>query len=143
MFREDLYNVFLTVEGADGRIVKLQMDKFTGGAATSKSVRYRPSNGLENQLTLGGPKETEKATLTRLYESAIDSVVEWLLVQAGRANVTVTKQPIDEDGHNFGHALVYTGKLTEVKPPPTDSESDKAALCEFMVELEGHIGTLA
>src|SRR4029077_11781264 len=127
MFREDLYNVYLEVKGSDGQILKFQCDKFTGGGVKAKDTKYRPANGLENQISLGGPRAVDNVTLTRLYDETVDEHVLYLVSQSGRAQVVVTKQPIDENGHPFGNAIIYTGKLLDVTPPPTDSESEKAA----------------
>jgi hypothetical protein len=140
MRREDLYNVYLEIKGTDGKVVRFQCDKMTGAAAKGKDLKYRPANGLESQLSLGGPKSVDNTTITRLYDTTVDPWIHWLYSQCSRAAVAVTRQPLDENGHPFGQALNFTGKLMDVTPPPTDSESDKAALIEFACSLESNVG---
>jgi hypothetical protein len=140
MRREDLYNVYIEVKGTDGQTATFQCDKLTPIGTKAKSTQYRPANGLENELSLGGPRKTDPLTLTRLYDITVDSRAHWLLSQAGRAGAVVTKQPLDDNGHPFGSPQILNGKLDEFITPGTDSESDKAALCTFMVTPETNVG---
>lgn len=134
-FREDLYNVTLTVEAENKKVV-IPIDKMTGGAVQGKSTKHRPSNGLENEMGLGGPKSVSNATLTTLQSQEIEENLAFLLGFAGRANIILSKQPIDENGKAFGKVLTYEGKLLDVTPSPTDSESEKTANIEFTVSLK-------
>lgn len=131
MYRENLYDVTVTVTGTDGRSFSATFDKFDGGDVTAKETKYRPGNGTADQLSLGGAKEVSNITVTRLFDQTFTGWTHWLLAQAGRAKMVVSKQPIDDDGHPFGDALVYTGVLNAVKPPKTDSESDAASVIEL------------
>jgi hypothetical protein len=131
MFREDLYNVTVTVVGTDGRQFKARFDKMTGGGAKSKTTKYRPANGLEDEQTLGGAVELENIKVTKLSETLVNEWEHWLLQQTGRASMTVAKQPIDNNGAPFGQALVYGGLLEACTPPPTDSNSSNAAVIEL------------
>lgn len=131
MFREDLYDVTVTVTGTDGRAFSATFDKMDGGDVTAKETKYRAGNGTEDEQTLGGSKSVSNITVSRLYDDAFIGWTQWLLAQTGRAKMVVKKQPIDDDGHPYGDALVYTGKLNATKPPKTDSESDAAAVIEL------------
>jgi len=139
MFREDLYEVTLTITGVEGTKLVLICDKMSGGAAKAKDTKYRPANGLAAELSLGGPKSIDNITVSRLYDTTVDPSIEWLITQAGRAEAEVSKQPLDPNGKKKGHSIVYTGRLVDVTPPPTDSESDKAAVIEFMVSPKSEI----
>lgn len=131
MFREDLYNVTATVEGTDGKTWRATFDKFSGGAAKSKTEKYRPANGVTDQVDLGAPKELDNIKISRLANLTVNEVEHWLISQTGRAGVTVVKQPIDDNGAAWGSPLVYTGKLEAVTPTNTDSNSPKAAEIEL------------
>lgn len=139
MRREDLYNVYIEVQGTDGQVANIQCDKSTPIGLKAKSTQYRPANGLENELSLGGPRKSDSITLTRLYDITIDQKAHWLLSQTGRAIAVVTKQPLDDNGHPFGTAQIQRGKLDEFITSGTDSESDKPALCTFMVTTETNV----
>ncbi len=131
--RQDLYDVTATFVGTDGSKVSFVFDTFKGGAATAKETKYRPANGTEDEVTLGGSVSIGNITLGRLYQSDIDGWVHWLLNQCGKANVTVSKQPLDQNGKNFGTPLNYKGVLNAVTPPDTDSDKGDAA---SMIEVE-------
>jgi hypothetical protein len=140
MRREDLYNVWITVTGSDGTVVKFQCDKLSPIGMKAKPSTYRPANGLENEVSLGGPRKADNATLTRLYDLSVDERAHWLLSQCGRASVAISKQAIDENGHPFGSPLNLTGKLDDFTTAGTDSESEKPALCTFMCTVETNVG---
>jgi hypothetical protein len=140
MLIESLYNIFLKVEGSDGQVVTFQCDKSTPIGVKAKSATFRPANGLEAELNLGGPRKADPVTVTKLYDATVDAWAHWLLTQAGRAKVVFTKQPIDENGHAFGKAKVLTGKLEDFIEPPTDSESEKPSLCSFLCILDTNVG---
>lgn len=126
--REDLYNVTVIIVGADGKKVKFLFDKMDGGAVSAKETKYRPSNGTEDQLSLGGAQEVSNVTVTALMTFAMYQNLAWMLSQVGKGVVFVNKQPLDQNGAPFGKALAYHGSLQDVTPPKTDSESDAPGL---------------
>lgn len=131
MKRESLFDVTVTVVGTDGKRWTATFDKMDGGDVTAKETKYRPANGVTDQVSLGGAPEVTNIKVTRLHDETVDSVQHWLLHQVGKARMIVKKQPIDGNGAPFGKALVYGGKLNGCNPPKTDSESDAAALFEL------------
>lgn len=126
--REDLYNVHVIVVGSDGQKIGFTFDSLDGGSVTSKETKYRAANGTEDQQSLGGANEVANVTVKALMTFAMYQWVPWLLGQVGKADMWVNKQPLDTDGNPFGKALAYKGKLQEVMPPPTNSESDTASM---------------
>lgn len=147
MRRVDLFNTTLEVTGSDGTKQRYSIDKKSPTKIKAQDKKYRPSNGLENELSLGGPRSNENVTLTRLYDkeartgetTTIDESLHWLFAQAGRAHVSVIQQPIDENGHNFGQSIITNGKLIEVEGPESDSNADKEALVTFVCSLETNV----
>lgn len=135
MKREDTYRVTVNVEGRDLGI----WDKMEGGEVDSEETTYRPG-GLQEQVTLGGAKSVGNVTVSRLYDEAVHELIHWLYRRAGKANMTVTKQPLDAEGNDFGRPLVYTGKLKAVTAPNVDSESSDAALVELEMTCNGEVG---
>lgn len=138
--REDLYNVFITITGSDGKVVKIQCDKMGALGMKAKGSTYRPANGLANEVSLGGPRKADSTTLNKLWDNGIDANAHWFLEQCGRATVLVTKEAIDENGAPFGAAKRWPGKLDDFTEPAMDSESEKPALCMFAVTLETNVG---
>lgn len=131
--REDLYNVTVIVAGtkpgpSGGNKCKFTFDQFSGGSKTSKEVKYRPANGTNDQLSLGGANEVGNVTVKTLLTEAIYQWVPWLMDQVGKADMWVNKQPLDTDGAPYGKALAYVGKLQEVMAPESNSESDTPSL---------------
>mgnify|MGYP000981747695 CR=1 FL=1 len=131
MSREDQYNVTVRIEGLANPNLGT-FDTFSGGEVDSEETKYRPG-GMAAQVSLGGSKSVGNVTVSRLYDLSRDHpIVAALIALAGRANMTVTKQPLNVDGSASGAPLVYTGKLKAVTPPDHNSESSDAA----MIELE-------
>lgn len=137
-FREDLYDVTLTIEAANQTFV-IPIDKQSGLDVTAKSTKYRPVNGLEEELELGGTRSVSEATLTALWSTDVEEALNVLVNFPGRANVSIKKQALDENGFAFGKVRTYVGKLTGFTDPPTDSQSEKAAVAEFKCSVKSNI----
>jgi hypothetical protein len=122
MKRQDTYKVDVSVDGT-----KLgTFDKKTGGEVDSDETVFRPG-GLGEQITLGGPVSTSNVIVTRHYDSDVHGLYKWLVARVGRADATITQQPLDDDGRAWGEPIVYAGKLKRVASPPVDSEASGVA----------------
>lgn len=127
--REDQYVIHLSVNGRDCGT----WDRLSGGETDSDDTKYRPG-GTPDQLSLGGPKTVANITVMRLFQRGRDTaLLPYLLAQAGRGQCVVSKQPVDDDYNAFGPPLVYTGKLKQVSPPDSNSESNDAALISLEI----------
>lgn len=112
-------------------------DQQEGGDVDSEEFTYKPG-GMADPESLGGSKTVENVTLRRLYRLNRDHIIsDWLIRQAGRADVVITKQPLDTDGNAWGSPLVYRGTLKRVGFPDHDSGSSDAALVEIEVTTDG------
>jgi hypothetical protein len=129
--REDLYDVSVTLVGTDGQKVRFTFDKMSGGNVTATDKKYRPANGTEDELSLGGTTTVSNITVTRLYQADNDAWIHWILNQVGKATMYVAKQPLDINGAPFGTALNYRGTLIDCSPPPTDSTSENPSMFEL------------
>lgn len=131
--REDLYRVTVTLVGttngpSGSNKCKFVFDKMDGGDATAKETKYRPGNGTEDELALGGANSISNITVTALMTYALYQWAAWLIAQNGKATMYVNKQPLDINGSPFGPALRYKGVLQGVNLPKTDSASDQPGL---------------
>lgn len=111
-------------------------DKMSGGEVDSSNKKYRPG-GMKKIKNLGGRRLPSDCTVSRLCELEGDHQrLGWLMEIAGKADVVITKQPLDVNGNAFGDPLVYTGKLKKVSPPDADSESDDEQTLELEIGVE-------
>jgi len=133
--RQDLFNVHVTIIGADGNNkFSFMADKMSGGDVTAKDLKYRTANGTTDMQSLGGARDVNDITIDVLQSFEIYQQTPWLQAQTGKGTANVSKQPLDIDGNAFGKALHYTGRLTDVKPPDTDSTGNgTAATIQFMI----------
>lgn len=139
MSREDQYNVTVTIEGLTPNPNLGTFDKFAGGEVDSEESTY-PPGGMAQRIALGGRQTVGNVTVGRLYDLSRDhSIAKKLMSLCGKANMTVTKQPLTVDGVATGVPLVYTGKLKRCTPPDHDSESSSPAI----IELEMSSATVA
>jgi hypothetical protein len=134
--RKDQRRVTVSVAGFAAGV----FDTKTGGAIDSEELKHR-SGGMGPQKARGGPITVENVTLTREVDQA-----EWALMRehflrgVGKADVTVTDQPLDVDGNAFGQPLVYTGKLKRVMPPEHDANAADLAELEIEISTDGTVG---
>lgn len=137
--REDLFNITVTISGTDSTYspnnttkCKFTFDKMDGGAVTAKDTKFRPGNGTVDEVSLGGSRSVANITVTKVISEDEYAWIRWLIEQTGKADMFVNKQPIDHNGSPWGKPLAYKGKLLEVNPPKTDSESDAAAMLSLV-----------
>lgn len=131
------YDVFLSVPGVS---ITGKWDTMTGGEAMSEESKYLPGGG-EPERTYAGPQKTGNVVVSRWYDRTRDhQIVHALMGKVGRVICTVTKQPIDANRVPFGKALVYTGRLLRVTPPPVNSNETTVAMLEVEISTHGGVG---
>lgn len=125
---ESKFRITLTVDGHDWGL----WDKKTGGGFTTGASLYQAAGG---QVALSGLPATAALVLTRAYNLDRDHAHMPLLYSQAAKNkkATVKQLPLDADGNAFGSAIVWTGILTDVKEPDTDSTSVSAAQLEVTI----------
>ena len=114
-------------------------DKRGGGALDSEEMRYNPG-GMQPAVSLGGRKNVENVTVSRLYRIVRDhnDLLQRMYNGVGRARMVVSQQPLDISGDGAGiRPIVWRGTLKRVTPPEHDSESSDAALIELEMTVEG------
>jgi hypothetical protein len=133
--RADQFDVRVNVNGRDLGT----FDKLSGGEVDSEEVRYKPG-AMGKPVSLGGSVTVGNVTVSRLWDLQREqAIIHWLIGLAGKAKVTIKKQPLDVDGNAYGRPLVYTGKLKMITPPEHDSESVDAALLALEVTPSGTV----
>jgi hypothetical protein len=104
-------------------------DKVSGGGVTSSIRKYQPGGG-QKEIVLGGKRTREDLVVTRMCDIDRDwALIETLEQWAGIADAIITIQATRPDfsaGGIKGHPIV--GKLTGVKAPEPDSESDEPGM---------------
>jgi hypothetical protein len=135
MKREDTYSIRVSVAGRDLGT----WDRMSGGEVDSEETTYKPG-GLAAQITLGGSQSVGNVTVSKLYDEAVHGLFHWLASQAGKADMIVTKQPLNADGSaKLIRPIVYTGKLKAVTPPDVDSSSSDAAIASLEMTCNGGV----
>lgn len=134
--REDQYAVTVTVGG-----VSLgTFDMLSGGEIDSEETKFRPG-GMGSEVALGGPVTVSNVTVSRIYSLDADHSVNLSTLKAGvgKADVTISKQPLDVDGNAYGNPVVYRGKLKNVKLPDHDSQSNDPGMLELEVSTDATV----
>jgi len=99
-------------------------DQSSGGAGESAEKKYR-EGGAVDQSVLGGARMRANVTIERLYRAERDGPIFHAIDNARcRKKLVITKQPLDDDGNDFGKPLIYSGKVKTVTGPDTDSNDD-------------------
>lgn len=133
------FRVSLTIDGEDWGV----WDTKTGGKVGSNVLPYLPG-AMGPQIALPGATSTiDTVTLARLYDRVRDHPrVGTLLDRTGKGRCVVKQRPLDPDGIGSGRSIIWRGTLTSADPPPTDGNSDAAALITLEITPEGPV-TLA
>lgn len=131
--RQDTFVIRVTVDGVSFGI----WDKKTGGDMDSDTTTYYPG-AMRAQQDLGGRATASNITVQRLYDRFDDhDRINVLLNGAGKAKVTISQRPMDEDENEYGKSIIWNGRLKRVLVPDVDSESSSAALVEIEVAIKG------
>lgn len=136
--RQDTWHITVAIPGITfGPGLGETWDQQEGGDVDSDELTYKPG-GMADPVSLGGSRNVQNLTLRRIYLLGRDHRNSQKLIDAaGKALVTVTKQPLDHDGNVFGQPIVYRGKLKRVAFPTHDSRGNDAALLEIEVTVDG------
>lgn len=135
MSRQDQHLTTVVVDGEKLGV----FDKVTGPEVDSSETKYKPG-GMADEIVLGGSRTVGNVVVTRLYVLDRDhELARRLVPKAGRAPMSVSRQPLDPDGLPFGTPVVTSGKLKRVKFPDLDSEAQGAALLELEMSTSGTV----
>lgn len=108
-------------------------DTRTGGETSAEVSKYRPG-GMAKQKTRGGLPDQGDVTVTREWENERDNEVERILRnRAGRAPMSVSDQPLDDNGIPFGKPKVWIGRLQSVNGGDSDSNSNDGKMLELVM----------
>lgn len=136
--RVDNWSITVSVDGFG--VLPGVFDKQTGGEVDSEETKYKPG-GMGPSIALGGSVTVGNVVVSRFYDYQRDNALcKHLMGVAGKAQMSVTKSPMDPDGNVYsdpGSALVYTGILKRVTPPEPDSEGTGAAMLELEMSSAG------
>lgn len=98
---------------------------FSGGAFDMGERKSRNGAG-QAAIARKGLRTTENVTISREDDGALidgQPQIEWAKAQRGKT-MTVTRQPLDDDGNPRGKPTVYTGVLKRVGPGEGDVSDD-------------------
>lgn len=133
--RQDQWSNTVTIDGNPLGV----WDTLSGGDVEAEETKYRPG-GMQPQVSLGGTTSVNNVTLSRLLDKEDWPFMHNLMAsRVGKANVTVSRQPLDINGNPMGRPLVYRGTLQNVNPGDTDSNSSDAQTWTIVVSTEGNI----
>lgn len=106
-------------------------DKKTGGDTQAPTAKHRPG-GMGPEKAYRTLPTYSDITVSRVLERDRDwELVRTLKGKAGNAMMTITEQPLDDDGNAWGSPQTYQGRLTNVKPGQVDSTSQNVRMFEI------------
>ncbi|BBH17502.1 hypothetical protein Back2_17890 [Nocardioides baekrokdamisoli] len=104
-------NQFRTTVVVDGKSIGAFNDR-TGGDTDSDLNKRITVDGVR---IYNGRPTVNDVTVTRDYDRERDvELLRTLEQRAGKAPMSVTEQPLDDDGNPWGKPKVWTGKLKSV-----------------------------
>lgn len=130
--RQDLYDVYVTVDGIDcGRF-----DAWTGGDGDSEETTYNEGGG--NRVALGGQQTRDNVVCGRLFKYDRDLALYRLLdPRRGKARMTATKFVLDDDRNPISPPVaIRYGKLKRVSNPEANSNESGESMWEVEMTPE-------
>lgn len=111
-----------------------EFDTRSGGDTDSDIATRKTGQGVK--LYHGRPNHSD-LTVSRDYDRERDhELLRRLTRRAGRAEMVVIEQPLDEDGNRWGWPRMWTGKLKSVNPGEYDSDSDDPRMLELVMVVK-------
>lgn len=111
-------------------------DTRSGGESSAEGTKHRPG-GMGSEKTYPAPRTTGDVTVSRVYERERDiDRVRQARARAGRARMSITEQPLDDDGVPWGTPTVWTGRLMTVTTGDVDSTSGEPRMFELTCQSE-------
>lgn len=108
-------------------------DSRSGGEVDSE-VSKRYVGGQRVQQIYKGLRATGDVTITRGYERERDHELARTLEQrAGLAPMSVSEQPLDDEGNPWGKPKTWTGKLKSVNTGDYDAQSGEPRIIELVM----------
>lgn len=130
MARKDLIQTTVTIDPIGP--LPGEFRTFTGGEATSPSIKSSPGAG-KGEIERGGRQQVSNVTVAREDDGTVD--LARLIGLRGKAKMVVHRTPLDDDGNQvLSRQRVYSGKLLEVHLGEGDTMSD-TDLDEFELEM--------
>lgn len=119
MSTQSQYHLTVSVDGKSIGV----FDRLTGGDISAENVTRQTGEGRKVYPAKGKPSDL---TVVRGFERVRDwELVRQLEKRAGIATMTVTEQPLDEDGNAWGRPKTKTGILNSVNGGEVDKDSDE------------------
>lgn len=116
MARKDLVRTTATFNG----VYAGPFRTFSGGDATWEDIKSVQAAG-QVERARGGRKKVANVTIMREDDGTFDFHA---LQQQSSVDVTVTRQPLDDDNNPKGPSWTYTGKAVRIKPGEGDAGAD-------------------
>lgn len=121
--------VTVTVDGQPLGI----FDTRTGGEVDSEPGK-RHVGGQSAPNVYKSRPTTGDVTVSRGYERERDhELARRLELRAGRAEMSVSEQPLDDEGNPWGKPKTWTGKLKSVNTGDYDADSDEPRMLELVM----------
>lgn len=127
---------YLITATIDGRTVGV-FDTMSGGEPSADVPKTRPG-GMVGEKSHAALPTYGDATVGRELDRQRDvELYRSLLPRVGRAPVTISKQPLDEDGAPWGRPFTYTGRLNGMSDPDVDSSDSSPSMWQFTAVITG------
>lgn len=133
--RQQQARLTLTLDGVSLGV----WDDRTGGDTDSNSTQYF-LGGMGPRISLGGQQQVNNVIVQVLFTDAIQARSKWIVSRVGKGKLTVSEQPLDDDGNALGEPNVWTGRLKRAKVPERGANNNNAAQFEVELEVDGAMG---
>lgn len=120
----------------DGRPLGV-FDTFSGGEVSADVAKHRPG-GLVGENSYAALPSYGDVTVGRELDRQRDiELYRSLLPRVGAAPVSISDQPLGDDGTPFGKPFTYTGRLSAMSNPESDSNDPAPSMWTMTAVITG------
>lgn len=128
-------NMLITVT-VDGRPLGV-FDTFSGGEPSAEVSKHRPGGMVQEKSYAALPTFGDVTVGRELDQSRDLELYRSLINRTGRAPVSASKQLLDDAGAPVGRPLTYTGRLSTMTDPESDSTSSDVSMWQLTFVCTG------
>lgn len=112
-------------------------DTFSGGEVSADVSKHRPGGMVGESSHAALPTYADVTVGRELDRERDVELYRSLLPRVGRALASISKQPLDDNGAPWGKPFTYTGRLSNMTDPESDSNDSAVSMWQMTFVITG------
>lgn len=104
----------------------------SGGGVEVDGLKTRVG-GMSDEIAMGGPASREDVTITKLFDTFMQTKLAWLESLVGIGTMSITRTPLGNNKQPSGPSRTFGGIVGAVNAPEADDNSGDRADIELVL----------